>query len=212
MRDNPLHESTDVDVVRQLIRQNPWATLVSSNNGSLVASHYPILLDDLSDDLAVLTHVGRPDDKVHGFGDREIMVIVEGPNGYISPSWYEPGEVRAPTWNFTVAHCYGVPEILSEDETLSVLAKIVARFEQFVEKPMMLDLEWGRPIARGTVGIRIPITHFVCKIKLSQDKSHLTQQQILRELRKSGPYQNDALADDMKRVLDVDEGNISHSL
>ncbi len=212
MRDNPLHESTDVDVVRQLIRQNPWATLVSSNNGSLVASHYPILLDDLSDDLAVLTHVGRPDDKVHGFGDREIMVIVEGPNGYISPSWYEPGEVRAPTWNFTVAHCYGVPEILSEDETLSVLAKIVARFEQFVEKPMMLNLEWGRPIARGTVGIRIPITHFVCKVKLSQDKSHLTQQQILRELRKSGPYQNDALADDMKRVLDVDEGNISHSL
>jgi predicted FMN-binding regulatory protein PaiB len=35
------------------------------------------------------------------FGDREILVIVQGHHGYISPSWYAVGETRAPTWNFT---------------------------------------------------------------------------------------------------------------
>ena len=206
MRPNHLHESTDIDVVRRLIEENPWATLVSNTEAGLVASHYPVLLDESSDELAIVTHVGRPDDVIHGFSDREIMVIVEGPNGYISPSWYEPGEVRAPTWNFTVAHCYGVPQILSEDDTLAVLSKIVARFEQHVDKPMMLDLDWGRPVARGTVGLRIPISRFICKVKMSQDKSATTQQQVLDALCAPGPYGNPALAAVMTRTLLEESG------
>jgi transcriptional regulator len=41
-----------------------------------VASHYPVLLDKDRDGLAVFTHVGRPDEQLHGFGQREIMLIV----------------------------------------------------------------------------------------------------------------------------------------
>jgi transcriptional regulator len=55
VRPNPRHATEDPDVVRRLIRENPWGILVSSNNGGLVASHYPILLDDEDDGLAVLT-------------------------------------------------------------------------------------------------------------------------------------------------------------
>lgn len=124
MRPNPLHASDDPSVVRRLIRENPWATLVSSNDG-LVASHYPILLDEDSAELAVFTHVGRPDEVLHGFGDREVLLIVEGRNGYISPSWYAPGATRAPTWNFSAAHCYGVPEVLDDETTLAVLGRLV---------------------------------------------------------------------------------------
>src|SRR5882757_6667549 len=109
MRHNPAHATTNPEVVRDLVRENPWATLVSVNDGGLVASHYPVLLDDRSEELAVVTHVGRPDELNHGFGDREVMLIVAGPHGYVSPSWYAPGEVRAPTWNFSVANCYGTP-------------------------------------------------------------------------------------------------------
>ena len=96
MRHNPKHAVTDEAVVRTLIEDNPWGTIVSVNDGELVASHYPILLDE-SDELAVVTHVGRPDETVHGFGGgQEILLIVAGPHGYISPSWYAPGAMRAP--------------------------------------------------------------------------------------------------------------------
>ena len=111
MRPNPIHASDDPEVVRQLLRENPWCTLVSSNAGELVASHYPVLLDETSPELAMLTHVGRPDrgENAHGLGRQEILVIVQGRHGYISPSWYTPGTTPAPTWNFSTAHCYGVP-------------------------------------------------------------------------------------------------------
>jgi transcriptional regulator len=190
-------------VVRRLIRENPWGTLVSINNGELVASHYPVLLDEEAEGLAVLTHVGRPDELIHGFGDREILLIIQGRNGYISPSWYAPEATRAPTWNFSAVHCHGVPQILDQEENLAVLARLVAHFERHVEEPMLLDREWGRPVALGTVGIRLPITRFVCKIKMSQDKDPVTQRQVMAALRAPGPFQNPGLAEDMARALSI---------
>jgi transcriptional regulator len=203
MRPNPKHEVTDPAIVRNLIAENPWATIVSRNGDELVASHYPVLLDDQAapDELTVVTHVGRPDEKVHGLGDSEVLLIVAGPHGYISPSWYSDEMTRVPTWNFSVAHCYGVPEILDADENLRVLTRLVEHFEQHVENPAYLDPEVGARLSRGTVGLRIPITRFVCKVKMSQDKDERSQRQVLEALRRPGTYENRRLADEMDRAL-----------
>ncbi|MFT3864891.1 MAG: FMN-binding negative transcriptional regulator [Solirubrobacterales bacterium] len=204
MRHNPVHATTDPDAVRDLVRANPWAVIVSSNGGELVASHYPVLLDEESEGLALLTHVGRPDEEVHGFGETEVLVIVQGTHGYLSPSWYGPEATRAPTWNFSVAHCHGVPEVLGEEENLATLTRLVETFERRVEKPLYLDQEWGRQIAKGTVGLRIPVARFVCKRKLSQDKDDLSRRQVIAALREPGPYHHPALAEEMQREWDAE--------
>jgi transcriptional regulator len=201
VRHNPIHAETDPDVVRELIAENPWATLVSEAGGRLVASHYPALLDDQSDELAVVTHVGRPDEQVHEFGAREVLMIFQGPHGYISPSWYTDVPARVPTWNFSVAHCYGTPQVLDADENLRVLTRLVAHFERRVEEPAYLDQEAGARIATGTVGLRIPVERFVCKVKMSADKDPGSRQRVLAELRGEGPYASPALAADMERAL-----------
>jgi transcriptional regulator len=204
MRHNPAHATTDPEAVRDLVRQNPWATIVSDNAGELIASHYPVLLDENAEGLALLTHVGRPDEELHGFGAREVLVIVQGRHGYVSPSWYGPGATRAPTWNFSVAHVYGVPEVLGDDENLATLTRLVERFEGAVEEPLYLDQEWGRQIARGTVGLRIPVDRFVCKRKLSQDKDDLSRRQVIAKLREPGPYEHPELADEMEREWEAE--------
>jgi transcriptional regulator len=152
----------------------------------------------------VFTHVGRPDERIHGFGEQEIMLIVQGNHGYISPSWYAAGATRAPTWNFTAAHCYGVPEILDEEANLRTLARLVEHFERHVAEPMLLDREWGEQLAKGTVGIRLPITRFECKVKLSKDKDPVSQRQVIEALRAPGAYTHPRLADDMERALGYD--------
>jgi transcriptional regulator len=204
VRHNPKHAVSDEAVVRRLIDENPWATIVSHNGDELVASHYPILLDDRAagEQLTVVTHVGRPDERIHELGDSEVLLIVAGAHGYISPSWYSEGTTRVPTWNFSVAHCYGVPEILDPDENLRVLTRLVEHFERRVVDPAYLDPEVGARIAPGTVGLRIPITRFVCKVKMSQDKDRESQLRVLDELRGSGPYGHELLADEMDRALD----------
>jgi transcriptional regulator len=201
MRHNPAYSCDDLEVVRKLIEENPWATLVSENAG-LVASHYPVLLDDEAEELTVLTHLGKPDDELHGIGEGELLVIVQGKHGYVSPSWYAPGATRAPTWNFSVAHLYGTPEVLSEEENLRTLSRLVERFEREVEEPRFLEPEWATPFARGTVGIRLRVERFVCKRKLSQDKDPVSRRNVIERLRKPGPYQHPALADEVERELD----------
>ncbi len=201
MRPNPNYSVIDARVVRALIEENPWATIVSHGGDGLVASHYPVLLDDASDELAVLTHVGRPDEQLHCFGARELLLIVAGPHGYVSPSWYTERATPVPTWNFSVAHCYGIPEILEAEENLRVLTRLVEHFERRVEAPVSLDQQVGARIAAGTVGLRLLITRFVCKIKMSQDKDPQSRKQILEALDGSGPYANPSLAQEMQRAL-----------
>lgn len=200
MRHTPAHAVTDAAVVRRLIEEHPWATIVSTApDGSLVASHYPMLLED-GEELAVVTHLGRPDDQLHGLG-AEVLLIFAGPHGYVSPSWYSPEGVRAPTWNFSVAHCHGVPEVLSPEDNIAVLRRLVTRFESAVEHPVFLEDETADRLAPGTVGIRVPIARFECKVKMSQDKDPASQAGVLAALRAPGPYGHPALADDMERAL-----------
>ncbi|WP_135805172.1 FMN-binding negative transcriptional regulator, partial [Salmonella enterica] len=124
----------------RVIDANPWATVVSAPEAGLVASHYAILLDDDREDLTVVGHVGRPDDAIHGLGQREILLAFQGPHGYVSPGWY--GDVPAvPTWNYTAVHLSGVPEVLSTAENLRVLDALVARFESRLPDPRLM---WER--------------------------------------------------------------------
>jgi transcriptional regulator len=200
VRPNPLHASDDPEVVRALIREHPWGTLVSLSDAGLVASHYPILLDDSTDELAIVTHVGRPDDQVHQFGDREMLLIVQGRHGYISPSWYGPEGTRAPTWNFSVVHCHGVPQVLDPETNKRVLARLVEHFERHVQHPVLLEADTADRLAPGTVGIRLPITRFEIKLKLSQDKDPVSRRQVIEALRRPGPYEHPGLADDRVRA------------
>lgn len=200
MRHNPRHASTDEQVARRLIAEHPWATLISHHDGDLVASHYPVLLDDDADELTLLTHVGRPDDRLHGLGDGEVLVVFQGAHGYVSPSWYVPGTSVAPTWNFSAVHCWGTPRVLDAQENLTVLARLTAHFEQHVDNPMWLDLEKAAPLARGTVGLSIPVDRFTCKVKMSQDKDPVSVQNVIDRLRAPGPYRQPQVADDMEQA------------
>ncbi len=69
MRHTPRYLMTDSEEVKRLIRSNPWATFVSATSSGLVASHYPVLLDETATDVTVPSHSGRPDDELHELGE-----------------------------------------------------------------------------------------------------------------------------------------------
>jgi transcriptional regulator len=97
-----------------------------------------------------------------------------------------------------------VPEVLGPEENLATLTRLVERFERAVEEPLYLDQEWGRGIAKGTVGLRIPVGRFVCKRKLSQDKDDLSRRQVIAKLREPGPYKDPELAEEMEREWEAE--------
>jgi transcriptional regulator len=204
VRQNPSFAMTDVGEIRRLVDLNPWVTLVGHTDDGLVASHYAVLLDDDRDDLTIVGHVGKPDDLILGLGERELLVIVQGPHGYITPRWY--GDVPAvPTWNFVSAHLTGIPELLAPDENLRVLDRLVDRFEGDGDDARGLytlpnDATFVERLERGTVGFRLTPTRVTAKRKLSQNRSPEVVETIIEGLTAEGRVE---LAAEMRRAADA---------
>lgn len=202
MRKNPYYELDDRETIERLVKENPWAIIVSPASDGLVASHYPILLDESGEELSIVTHLGRPDEKVHEIEQHEMLMIVQGPHGYISSSWY--GDyIEVPTWNFITAHLSGMPEILDGEENFQVLTRLVEVFESRVENPRYLDsspevAEDARRDSKGTVGLRLTPTKVVAKQKMNQNKPDHIIDQVIDELEGDGPYASPELAREMR--------------
>jgi transcriptional regulator len=201
MRKTPAYTTTDEEVVKRLIRENPWMTFVSNTSNGLVASHYATLLEEHEDGISIVSHFGRPDEQLHELGEHEMLVIAQGPHGYISPGWYAEGDF-IPTWNHVTAHLYGTPEILSAEENFKILQRLVDHFEKRMPHPVSLDddEEKARRVALGTVGLRIRVTRIDARLKLSQNKTPEVRETIVKALRGDGAYAHPGLADEMDRV------------
>jgi transcriptional regulator len=121
--------------VRRLIRDHGWALLVVGGSGDLRAAHVPCLLDPVHDpggaasQLVIIGHTARADPVVTELlSGHQVLVVFQGPNGYVSPAWYGEGP-SPPTWNFSAMHVRGIPEVLQGGEAFSVLERTVELFE-----------------------------------------------------------------------------------
>lgn len=194
MRHTPRYLMTDPEEVKRLIRRHPWATIVSPASTGLVASHYPVLLDEEAGGIVLISHVGRPDDELHELGDHQVLVIIQGPHDYVSPSWYDEGDV-IPTWNHVTAHLYGTPEILPDEENYAMLGRLTDHFEQQRAggRSLSQDEAGTRRVAKGTVGLRMVVDRFDARAKLSQHKSGEVRERISSEVHRD-------LAAEMRRL------------
>lgn len=202
MRQNPSFALHELAELRRIVREHPWATLVSATSSGLQASHYPVILE--GDDLTIVSHVGRPDDAIHELGQHDVVVILQGPHGYVSPGWYDD-TATVPTWNFTAVHLHGRPELLSAEENLRMLDRLVDVFEAPLPAPRRLlgtpdDAALAERVARGTVGFRLRPTRIEAKRKLSQNKPEQVVRSVVAELESDGPYAQPQLAAEMRRA------------
>lgn len=200
---------TEATELRTLLRNYPWATLVSSvGPHGLIASHLPIVLSDPQDEnsTSVSGHLAAPDARRHELGEHDALLICQGPHGYISPTMYE--EVpHVPTWNFVVIHLYGRPRLLDPVTTYRVLEDTVDHLESRHSDPWKLTQvqSYAERIAPGTTGFRLDATHLVGKAKLSQDLPADEVGRLAHALRhdRDGMPANPLLADAMLRAGDL---------
>lgn len=189
--------------VRELAARAPWMLLVSHPATGPVASPSPVLVDDersTADALELVTHLGRADARGHGLlaerspeqGPPQMLVVVQGEHGYISPSWYvgdDRGQV--PTWNFEMATLTCDVEVLDADENLRVLHRLVEHFEGATVPGggvrLDIDDEANRGLAMGTIGLRLRVRSFDAKAKMSQNKSPETRASVTAQLDASHP-------------------------
>jgi len=180
-------------------------------SGDLRATHLPCLLDPVHDaggtaeQLVIIGHTARADPVVSKLlSGQAVLLVFQGPNGYISPAWYGE-DPSLPTWNFTAVHVLGIPEVLQGGEAFSVLERTIEHFEAAQDNPWELRgdaLAYAQRLAHETVPFRVRSAAIQAKAKLSQDKPRRIQDRVIAALEAGGPYQNVQLAAEMRRVLE----------
>lgn len=83
--------------------------MVTLSDEGFVCSTVPLLfLPDIGDHGVLQGHLARENPQWHSSINNQVLVIVRGPDAYVSPSWYpsakEHGKV-VPTWNYIAIHC-----------------------------------------------------------------------------------------------------------
>jgi transcriptional regulator len=198
--------------VRLLVAMHGWALLACNASGELKATHLPCLLDpdhDLGGDapeLVIVGHAARADPQAGSLAaGEEVLLVFQGPHGYISPAWYEDGP-SVPTWNYSAVHVWGVPQILEGEEGFHVLERTVEHFEQHRDEPWRLSgaEDYARKIAVGTLPFRLRASRLEAKAKLSQDKPVEIRERVITALERPGPYRQPSLAGEMRRELAKD--------
>ena len=193
----------DVSKLHAFLRRHSFATLVSSGEGGLVASHLPLLLDPRAGRLGhLLGHMARANPQWRQV-EGEVLAIFQGPHTYISPSWYEePGLV--PTWNYVAVHAYGTLQLVDQrGELLEILRHAIAFYEGPRPEPWSLDLEGERleGLLRSIVGFRIEISRLEGKWKLSQNHPEERRRKVIRGLRQQPGEDSQQIATLMEQRL-----------
>jgi transcriptional regulator len=182
----------DVQAAKAIVRAYPFATIVTAD---LRATHMPCLVEDDTEDLVILSHVARADPVAERL-DGPVLMIFQGPRGYVSASWYESETI--PTWNHVTLHVRGTPERFGD--AMPVLERTVDHFEAAVEHPWSLERmgETAREMADQVVAFRLRAESWHAEAKLSQDKPADERTRVLAGLETPGPYANAAVAAAMR--------------
>jgi transcriptional regulator len=187
---------------RDLLREITVGQLVTATEQGPMATMLPWAVDDENNTL--VGHMARPNAQWQMPWQGQALVIAEGPNGYVSPSWYatkaETGRV-VPTWDYVVVQVYG--DLVVHDDHAWVDAavrRLTDRHEQQRVKPWSVadaPADYIDGQLRGIVGIEVRIDRVEAAVKMSQNKSAADASGVLAGFIADG---NSAVAEWVERV------------
>lgn len=150
-----------------------FGVLTASGPEGVLAAHVPFVLEEGR----LAAHLVRSNPLARHLraGPTEALMIVSGPDAYVSPDWY--GEIdRVPTWNYVAVHLRGELSLLPEAQLRPHLERLSARFEERLRPkvPWTMDKMSSESIAgllRQIVPMELTIREITSTFKLNQNRS-----------------------------------------
>ncbi len=195
------HE-TRIEVMHDLMRSHRLAMLITGGEGGLNASPVPFLIYDAEGEFGTLrAHVARANPHWRELGDMaECLVVFQGEQGYITPSWYPTKEAThkvVPTWNYVTVHAWGKPHIVEDGLWLRRLLEDLTQVQesQRVQPWNINDApsDFIDTQMKAIIGIEIPVGRVEGKWKMSQNRPAVDQAGVVEGLRSASDAHRNAI-------------------
>jgi transcriptional regulator len=201
MYEPPLHRQDDRVALQALIRRRPLGLLITSGAQGLNASAVPFLLDAERGEFGtLLVHVARANPQWRDLQpEGEALVVFQGEDHYISPSWYETkretGKV-VPTWNYLMVQARGRARAIEDAGWLRAQIEALTRSQEGARAaPWAVGdapEDFVAAQIRQIVGVEIALTALNGKWKASQNRNAADRAGVVAGLTEDGDV--DALA------------------
>lgn len=169
----PHFKSEDPALAARLMREHPFASLISNDEAGLpFVTHLPLHVEDRDGQFFLLGHCARANPHWKFLRERPAAVVTFlGPHAYQSPRIY-PDLARVPSWNYLAVHCI-VAATLVEDPPAKdrLLKQLIGDHEPpYAEQWRGLGEEFAHKMLAGIVGFELKVTELQCKFKLNQHR------------------------------------------
>lgn len=194
-----------IERLHNLIVQHPLGLLVTHGEGGLEASPVPFLLYADEGKHGVLrAHLAKanPHWKLLA-GHAECLVVFQGVDGYVTPSWY-PSKAQThktvPTWNYAIVQVRGQATVIDDAIWLRrQLDDLTTLHEKSRPQPWSVSDAPADYIAaqmQAIIGIEIPINRIDGKWKMSQNKDEADRNGVIAGMSlDKDPHKNVQVAD-----------------
>ena len=202
----PFNRVEDEAQIRSLVAQVRTAWLVTTGAGGVPAA---TLLPIIWHEDTVIAHMAIANPHWRSIrSDMPVLLIVTGPDAYVSPSWYatkaEHGKV-VPTWNYSAVHLTGTVRVHQDVEWLrAAVTDLTDHHEGRRAQPWrvtdapktFVDAQLG-----GIVGLEIAVRQVEGKAKLSQNRSYADRTGVIAGLTEQSDPGAAEVATDMAALL-----------
>jgi transcriptional regulator len=174
----PQFRESDIGVQHAFIRAHPLGLLISTSPDGILANPIPFLLYAEGERGVLRCHLSRGNPQWRALQARaDALVVFQGPQHYISPSWYpskrEHGKT-VPTWNYATVQARGTARVIEDPAwLLAHVSALSDAQEGSRQEPWAVADAPESFIAgqlKGIVGIEIPISSLEGKFKASQNR------------------------------------------
>ena len=175
----PAHFAASPDAINDLLTKPAAVNLVTATAQGILATMLPLIYEPfIGEHGALHGHLARNNPQWSAPALGESLVILQGADAYVSPSWYaskrEHGRV-VPTWNYSTAHVYG--ELVVHEDAAWLgnhIRQLTDVHEAGSDRPWSVDDAPERFISgqlRAIVGVELIISRIEGKTKLSQNRT-----------------------------------------
>lgn len=187
MHPNRSFHWTDRDAMAAMVRDVAFGTLFAHTPDGPRVVHVPAVLD--GDVLTV--HIARGNAMTRHLDGLNALFVVNGPDAYISPDWYQAGANEVPTWDYVAIELEGRVRRLSSEQLTAQLVALSAQEEARLapKTPWTLDKVdpgYAAKLQTAIVGFAMDITAWRGTLKVSQNKPEDVRSRVADALEARG--------------------------
>lgn len=191
MHPNPLFRSEDRAALEALIAEVGFGMVFMTTPDGPRVAHVPLHSDGGG---TIRFHLAKSNALTRHIEGGRALIVVNGPDGYISPRWYDNRDT-VPTWDYVALEMEGPVTRLSEGELDDLLYQVIDTFEDRIGGERWHASETSERVwagnFRGITGFALKVEEWRPTFKLSQKRTERERAAIADGVAATG---NEALA------------------